>query len=399
MATLLFLIISIAFIGLGLPDSLFGSAWPAIYSELNLPISYANFVTTLISLGTVISSVFAARLVKKLGTGLVTFLSTLLTTFSLLIFSFGGNIIWFCLLAMPLGFGAGAIDASLNDYVSVHYSSTHMSFLHCFYGIGVSLSPLLMSFALSSSNDWRKGYLFVFLILLSIAIVTMLALPLWKKVKEKDVQQDDFIPKTLPLIELSKIPAVRTAWIVFFSSVALEFTCGIWGCTYLVRAENLSESLSARILTFYYLGITVGRFVSGLVAKKIYPEKIVYIGYGFVAVAIVLFFLPLPPLYKGLALFLVGFGNGPSFPNLTFITPINFGKEISGSIIGSQMACCNLGILVVPPIFGFLAQWLGVEIFPIFILILYAAMISSTIIYSKQTYILRKKRNSEKPLI
>ena len=385
MATLLFIVISLVFVGLGLPDSLFGAAWPDIYSDLNLPISYANYVTTLISVGTVLSSLFASQLVAKLGTGLVTALSTLLTTIMLLVFSLGDNIIFFCLLSIPLGLGAGAIDAALNNYIAINYSSTHMSFIHCFYGVGVSASPLLMAFALAQTDSWQGGYHIIAIVMATITLIAFLALPLWKKVNGKKQEQKQVKEKPLSVFSLAKMPAVRVAWIVFFFTVALEFTCGIWGCTYLVQAEGLSESLAAATLTFYYLGITSGRAVSGVVSKWINPQKIVFFGYGIVALAIAILFLPIPATFKGVALFMIGFGNGPTFPNLTFLTPRYFGQDISGSVIATQTACCNIGILLMPPVFGFLAEWLGVEIFPICLAVLFVIMLVSTIIYAKRT--------------
>ena len=263
MITILFIIISIIFVGLGLPDSLFGSAWPAIYKELQLPISYANFVTMLISSGTVLASFFSARIIQKLGTGITTALSTMLSTFAILGFSFSNSMIWFCLLALPLGIGAGAIDAALNNYVAVHYSAKYMSFLHSFYGLGVTLTPFLMSLALTQNNDWRLGYRIIFYVMAGITVISFIALPLWKKVSATPQAQEKEQPtKTLSFRQLIKMPAVRISWIVFFTSVALEFTCGIWGCTYLVESEGLTQALSAKIQTLYYLGITVGRFVS-----------------------------------------------------------------------------------------------------------------------------------------
>lgn len=388
----LFLVICISAIGLGLPDSLFGSAWPAIYPQFNIPVSNANIVTVLISSGTVIASFFSAKLINKFGTGLITAISTLMSTVCLLGFSLVNSFWWFLPLAFPLGAGAGAIDAALNNFTAVHYSSRHMSFFHCFYGVGVAVSPLAMSFALSQNNDWRLGYRIIFIAMAIVAIIAFVSLPLWKKVQKKDSEEQSFSPKTLSLLQMAKMPAVRTAWVVFFSSVALEFTCGVWGCTFLVSSEGMTEATAAKFLTLYYVGMTLGRFCSGLVSKKIYPEKIVYIGYAIVGIAIVTIALPIPAVYKGVALFFIGFGNGPTFPNLTYLTPINFGKDISQSIIGTQMAFCNLGILLMPPVYGFLAQSVGAGSFSYYIIILYFVMLLSTIIYSYLTKKLRRQR-------
>ncbi len=389
MVTILFVAICIIFMGLGLPDSVLNSAWPAIYADLNLPFSYANFITVLVSLGTVISSLFAAKLIAKFGVGKVTFVSTLFSALCLFAFSFSNSMLFFCLLSIPLGLGAGAIDTALNNYTATNYSSMHMSLLHCFYGVGISISPFLMSFALGEDNNWRKGYVLVFAVMMVITLISFISLPLWKKVKSKQPEKD--IPqKTLSLKQMFCMPAVRSSVITFFCSVGLEFTCGIWACTYLVNVQNLSEALASRYLTFYYAGITIGRLISGFVSKKLNVEKIVYSGYSIVLMALILLFVPLPPIFKAMSLFFIGFGNGPTFPNLIYLTPKNFGSDVSQSIIGLQMATCNLGILIMPPVFGFLAQGLGLNIFPIFLSVLYLFMVIGTIVYNKQTYPLSK---------
>ena len=385
MITLLLLVIYIAFIGLGLPDSLLGSAWPAVYAELNIPVGYGSIISILISLGTVSASVFSARLINKFGTGVVTAISTGLSAVCLLGFSFAQSIWWFCLLGVPLGIGAGAIDAALNNYVATHYKSTHMNFLHSFYGVGVSLSPYLMSFALSVENNWRQGYRIVFYIMAGITLITVLAIPLWKKVKAIKTEEEQFTPKTLSIGKMIKTRAIRYTWLLFFSTCALEFTCGIWGCTFLVTAEGMSESLAAKFITFYYLGITAGRLISGFISTKLNQKKIVYIGYASVGVALILIALPIPPIVKGIGLFLIGLGNGPTFPNIIYLTPINFGKEVSQSIVGTQMACCNVGILLMPPLFGLLAQYIGAFLFPYYLIVLYVLMVLSTIIYTRLT--------------
>lgn len=390
--TLLLIVIYIVFIGLGLPDSVFGAAWPAIYPEFNQPVGNASIVTMLISSGTVIASFFSARLINKFGTGKITAFSTLLSALSLLGFALSNSLVWLCLLAFPLGFGAGAIDAALNNYVAVHYKSTHMCFLHSFYGVGVSLSPLLMSFALSFDNDWRLGFRIVFYILLGIAAISFLALPLWKKSQSTDkaitapkenLEKTESQPVTLSFKTMLKMPAVRVAWVLFFASVGLEFICGIWGCTYLVESEKVSESTAAQLLTFYYVGMTAGRFISGLISNKIKQTVIVFTGYAIVASAIIMLILPLPPLVKGVALLMIGLGNGPTFPNLAYLTPKFFGQDISQSIMGTILTACNVGILVMPPLFGVLAQYVSASTFPYMLAAMFALMLVSTVIYIK----------------
>lgn len=384
MATLLFVIISITFIGLGLPDSLLGSAWPAIYPDLNIPVSYANFITILISLGTVTASFFSAKLINKFGTGPLTAVSTAISAIALLGFSLSNSVLWLCLIALPLGAGAGAIDSALNNYVAVHYKSNYMSFMHCFYGVGVALSPYVMSFALSLNNNWRLGYRIIFIVLAVIAIIAFCSLPLWKKMSKLPNQKENEVePITLSFSAMAKMPAVKISWLIFFSSVALEFTCGVWGCTYLVNAEGLSESFSAKMLTLYYLGMTLGRFVSGLITNKIKPLTTVFCGYSIVSIAIVLLLLPVPAVLKGISLFLIGFGNGPTFPNLIYLTPVYFGKNRSQSIVSSQMTSCNLGILLMPPVFGLIADFVDIKLFPVILAVLFVITLISTIAYNK----------------
>ncbi len=392
MLTFLFVIIAILFVGLGLPDSLLGSAWPVIYPEFNIGVSTANILTVLISLGTTVASLFSARLINKFGTGTVTAVSTFVSCFTLLGFSLSPSIWWLVLLSIPLGAGAGAIDSALNNFVATHYNSTIMNFSHCFYGLGVAISPAIMSFALSLNNDWRLGYRTVFFIMLAVAVIATLSIPMWKKIRTKDEEQD-VKPKTLSLVELAKMPAVRAAWILFFSSVALEFTCGIWGCTFLVSSEGMLEAEAAKFLTFYYIGMTAGRFTSGVVSKKLHPKTINNIGYSIAGVAIAVLIAPVPATVKGVALFMIGFGNGPTFPNLTYLTPINFGKDISQSVIGTQMACCNLGIVLMPPVFGFMAQFIGTNVFPFYLAVLFVVMVISTVIYNQRVKAMHEKRN------
>ncbi len=385
MATILLLIIYAVFIGLGIPDSSFGPAWPAIFPDFNVPVSFANFVEMTVSLGTITASFFSAKIINKLGTGLVVTLSTILSGFALLGFAFSPSFWFMIVLSIPMGIGAGAIDSALNNYVATHYKPRHMSFLHCFYGVGVSLSPLLMSFALSDNNDWRLGFRIMFYLMLVIIITALIALPLWKKNEPQNADSEQLeSPITLSIKKMAKSRAVRLSWLLFFSTCALEFTCGWWGATFLVKAEGLSEASAAKFITFYYLGMTMGRFVSGLIANKLSQKRIVSIGYSITAIAIATLFLPIPPAFKGVALFMIGFGNGPTFPNMIYLTPVFFGKRVSASIVGTQLACCNLGIMLMPPLFGLLTE-ISATIFPYFLSACFILMALSTILYIRQS--------------
>ena len=383
MATLLLFFIYFIYIGLGIPDSAIGSAWPSIYPDLNLPIGYASFITVIISLCTASSSFFSAKLINKFGTGLVTAVSTLVTAIALLGFSKSTSIWWLCVSSIPAGFGAGAIDAALNDYVAIRYKSSSVSFLHCFYGIGVALTPFLMSFALKD-NNWRLGYRLIFYIQIGIALVSFAVLPLWKKVKAQNPSQDDYTPIALSYPKMAKIPEVRLGWLVFFTTCGLEFSCNTWATSFFVNTEKATEAVASLFLTFYYLGITVGRFISGLLAKKLSNKSIVLLGYILVAIAIILLILPVATIIKGIALCMIGLGNGPSFPNLIYLTPKCFGKECSRSIIASQMAMCNIGILVIPMLFGLVANNISVSLFPYFLLLLYVIIVPSMLVYFRQ---------------
>ena len=360
MATLLVIIIFVTYIGLGIPDSLFGTAWPAIYSEFDLPISYSNFVTGLMYTGTIISSLLSARLTKKLGTPLVVALSTFLTAVAIFGFSFSKNMFMLCLCTIPLGLGAGAIDNVLNSYVALNYKATHVNFLHCSYGVGVTLSPFLMSFALKNSNDWQGGYRTMFVFQLALTLMCFLSIPVWKKVKEQKAIEDETRVVSIP--DLLKIPIARASLVIYFGSCAIESICLAWGSTFLVNSKGLTPDKAAAMITFYFIGMTLGRFLSGVLANRILPKKIIIIGESITLIAIILTFAGNPSI-AGLGLFLIGLGNGPIFPNMTHLTPIHMGRDISRSFIGLQGAVSYGSILLSPISFGLLAEKFSTDIF------------------------------------
>lgn len=363
MATLLVIIIFATYVGLGIPDSLFGTAWPAIYTEFNLPISYSNFVTGLMYMGTIVSSLLSARLTKKLGTPLVVAISTALTAIALFGFSVSKNMIMLCLFSIPLGLGAGAIDNVLNTYVALNYKATHVNFLHCSYGVGVALSPFLMSLALKNSNNWQGGYRIMFFFQLALTVLCFLSIPIWKKVKEQKAEEDETRVVSIP--ELLKIPIARASLVIYYSSCAIESVCLAWGSTFLVNSKGLTPDKAAGMITFYFIGMTLGRFISGLIANKVSPKRIIVFGETVVLFAIILTFFQNPTLAT-VGLFLIGLGNGPVFPNMTHLTPIHMGRDISQSFIGLQGAVAYGSILISPITFGLLAEKLSTDIFSIF---------------------------------
>ena len=378
MATLLVLVIFTAYIGLGVPDSLFGSAWPAIYVELGLPLSSQSAVTILVSLATVISSLLSNRLINRFGTNVVTAISTSVTALALLGFTFSNHLVFLCLSAVPLGLGAGAIDVAQNTYVAKHYNARIMNFLHCFYGVGVALSPILMSIGLKNYG-WRMGYFLAFIVQATISIITIVALPLWKKVHPiEKLSVEEKKERNLSLINLSKNPAVLAMWGVFIFSCGIESVCTSWSSTFFVTYKGLDASVSAQITALYFVGLTLGRFVSGLVASKVSPQNLITCGCSIIVVAIILLALPIKGIVCAtIGLTLVGFGVGPIYPNFTYLTPIIFGEKKSQAVIGSQMALTYVSVMLSPLIFGLIAEKVGTFIFPYMLIILFVLFVTS----------------------
>lgn len=375
MATLLITIIYAAFIGLGLPDSLFGASWPSIYTEFGLPISLGGLVTCICCGATLISSLLSSRLIKLLGTNRLTAFCTLLTAISLLGYSFSPNIIFICCLALPLGLGAGSIDTALNNYVALHYSASQMSFLHCFYGVGVTISPFVLTLVFRNGMTWRTGYRIMAIVQFSLALILFATLPVWKKVHgEKLTEEEDF--ETLSLKQAASINGVKVMWLLFICSCTIEVSVGNWSSTYLVEHKHLSNELAAASVTFYFLGMAAGRFFSGLLAKKLHSWQIIKIGLILLGAALFLLLLSSNRILTILALMLIGLGNGPMFPNFNYLTPENFGKKKSPAIIGTQMAVSSFAILTGPVICGLLGQWLGMRSFPFYLIAFYILMLA-----------------------
>jgi len=350
MVTLL-IVIYISFIGVGLPDSMLGVAWPAIYTEFDLPISLAGFISMTISACTVISSLVSARLNDRFGTGKVTAISTILTVIALFGFALSPNIVWIFAMAIPLGLGAGAIDSGLNSFVALHYSTAQMNFLHCFYGMGVALSPYLMSVALGSEGNWRKGYIIVATIQAVIAAVTVLALPVWKKYDKRTDMPEDERPKLLSIPQMLKMPAVCFTCLVFFGGCAVELTFGGWASTYFVNAKGILADKAAQVTMLFYIGLAMGRFLSGVLAKKLSSWQMIWLSGGILFVAIIALMFPLGIGASAVVLFFAGLGVGPLFPNMLHLTPVNFGKDVASSIMGLQMTSTYIGIMTMPPLF------------------------------------------------
>ncbi len=373
MSGLLLIIIYVAFIGLGVPDSLLGSAWPAMHTELGVPIEIVSVFTFLVSGCTVLSSMFSTKILNKLGTAKVTAFSTAMTAFSLLGFSLSPSYLFMIPLAIVLGLGAGAIDSGLNNYVALHCKASHMNFLHCFYGVGVSLSPYIMSLAFSNVG-WRGGYRYAFYVQLAISLLLIFSIPLWKK-NSSTQETDEESGVTLSIAEMIKKSEVRQVWIIMLMTNAIEYACGVWGSTYLVKEKGFEIEHGALALTVYYVGMSIGRFVSGLLANKIKTWKRIFIGCVILAPAIVIMLLPLNGVFAVVGLFLIGLGNGSIYPNMIHLTPHNFGKEVSQSIMGSQIAFAYIGVMLAPPMVSLISTVFGISVYPVFLALLYIIMI------------------------
>ena len=369
---LLLAVIYIAFIGLGLPDSLFGTAWPAVYQEWSLPFSYGSFVVTVIYGGTMLSSLLSARMIARFGTNRVAAFSTALTAVAMAGFSLSQHYAALCLLAVPLGIGAGSIDTALNNYVATHFSSRHMSFLHCFYGVGVVASPFILSLVMHGEGGWRNGYRIVFLIQTGIALLLFATPRLWRESRGNEPKP----PQSLSLREIAAIPGVKLTWGLFLADCAFESTCGSFGGTYLVETRGLTAEAGARIVMLYYVGLALARFLAGLIGDRLHSWTLVRIGQGFLAAGTAALFCPGGALPAAVGLFLLGFGIGPIFPSLMYLTPSAFGEERSTAIIGTQMAVSSLTSMTVPILCGWLGRRFGMEILPFHLLFFFVFMIA-----------------------
>ena len=379
----LLVVIFICFIGVGLPDSVLGSAWPVIYQELNLPISLAGYISATVSACTIVSSLMSARVIKRFGVGGVTAVSTVMTAAALFGFAFTHHPVWLFVLAVPLGLGAGSIDTALNNFVALHYSASKMNFMHCFYGMGVAVSPYLMSAALSVNNNWRRGYIFVAVIQIVISIVAFLALPLWKKAANKDAGDNGSESRILSLSQMLRMPMALMSSFAFLTVCAVELTAGGWSSSFFVNAKGVSAEHAARIAMLFYIGLTVGRFLSGLLARRLSRWAIVHMACLVMLCSIALLMLPVPVAVCAAALLFLGVGVGPIFPNLTHLTPTIFGRDISGSIMGLQQTASYVGIMLMPWLFGLIAEKLSTALFPFYLLALYGFFILALLLLEK----------------
>ncbi len=383
MYSLLLALIYIAFISLGLPDSLLGSGWPVMHDALNVSISYMGIVTMVISGGTIVSSLLSDRLTRKLGTRMVTVISVFLTAIALLGFSFSNEFWMLIVFAIPYGLGAGAIDAALNNYVALHYTSKHMSWLHCFWGVGTIVSPFIMSYAITNST-WNSGYRIVAFIQLGIALLLLTTLPVWKVNQKKSGIVDG--AKSIGLIGALKIKGVPTLLIGFFAYCAAEATAINWASTYMVEVKKISADLAARFASLFFIGLTVGRFIGGFIMNRLGDRKMIILGTCILSCGVISLMIPVEyPIVSLVGFIIIGLGCAPIYPCIIHSTPGNFGAENSGAIIGIQMASAYVGSTFIPPLFGLLGNSISFRVLPVYLAVFVFIMISMTELTSRIT--------------
>ncbi|WP_457098518.1 MFS transporter [Microbacterium sp. P5_E9] len=386
MYSLLLAIIYIAFISLGLPDSLFGAGWPVMHQDLDVPIAFAGILTMIIAGGTILSSLASERITRRFGVGLVTAVSVGMTAAALVGFSVSGSFWMLCLWAIPYGLGAGAVDAALNNYVAVHYAARHMNWLHACWGLGASISPFIMSYALGSGLGWSSAYLIVGIIQAVLTFALLISIPLWGKVNpivpsghdvdEAEATGDEPSGRGrshVPLARAIRIPGVLLILTAFFAYCALESTAILWASTYLVTDRGVAPATAAAFASLFLLGITAGRFLAGFFADRVGDRLMIRGGFATVGLGVVLLALPAETTVLALVgLVTLGLGCAPIYPAIIHSTPVNFGRRNSQAIIGIQMAAAYTGSTFAPLLFGAISAWTGMWIFPLFLAVLVA---------------------------
>ena len=375
MTHLLIAIIYLAFISLGLPDAVFGGSWPTMYQEFGVPVSYAGIVTVIISIGTIISSLLSDRMTYKLGTGKVTALSVAMTAIALFGFSMSHSFVELCLWSIPYGLGAGGVDASLNNYVAVHYSSRIMSWLHCMWGVGAMTGPYVLGFVLTGGGIWNTGYRVIALMQVVLTIVLVVSLPIWKKREVVIDEKGEEVPaQALSMKEILSIKGAKDIMIAFFCYCALEQTAGLWASSYMVLHKGVPEAVAASYASMFYIGITVGRFFSGFLTMKFNDKQMIRLGMALLAIGVLVLFLPLSEYIALAGFVLIGVGCAPIYPCIIHSTPDIFGADKSQAIVGVQMASAYMGSLLMPSLFGIIANHITVSLLPMYLCVILAVM-------------------------
>ena len=382
MVSLLLPVIYLAFISLGLPDALLGAAWPSMYQGLGAGLSWAGGVSMIISAGTVISSLASDALTARLGPGKVTALSVGMTAAALFGFSASTAFWQLCLWAIPYGLGAGSVDAALNNYVALHYESRHMSWLHCMWGLGASGGPVIMGWALARGS-WQGGYRIISVLQVVLTAIIVFSLPLWKRPGEETGEEIRHEHRTLP--QLMKVPGVPEVMVTFACYSVVETTTGMWAASYCTLQRGIDAGTAASWASLFYVGITVGRFLSGFLAMKLNDHQMINLGFVLIAAGIVPILLPLGNEALVVGLVTVGLGCAPIYPSIIHETPLNFGRGLSMALTGVQMAAAYIGNVLFPPLFGLLAQYISISLYPWYLLAALAVMAAMSAALHRKT--------------
>ena len=382
MIHLLLAVIYLAFISLGLPDSLLGSSWPMMYGPMGVSVSYAGIVSVIISCGTVVSSLLTDRLTRRIGAGVITAASVGMTALALLGFSFSTEFWMLCVLAVPYGLGAGSVDATLNNYVAVHYASRHMSWLHCMWGIGASVGPYIMGACLAAGGSWPSGYQTIGLIQIFLSAILFISLPLWRKTAQKEAAS---VQQPISLGQIFRIPGAKAMILAFFCYCGVECTLFLWSSSYLVLHRGIAEAPAATFAGLFYLGMTIGRALNGFLTMRWKDSALIRMGAAIMVLGIIILLIPAGQTLALIGLVVVGLGCAPVYPCIIHSTPETFGPERSQAVIGVQMAGAYLGGLLMPPLFGLIANHVNIALFPVYLLLLAAAMIFSYQLLQCQT--------------
>ncbi len=404
--------IYLAFISLGLPDSLLGSAWPSMYPNLGAGVSWAGIVSMIIAAGTIVSSLASDRLTRTLGTGRVTAFSVLMTAAALLGFSFSSSFWMLCLCAIPYGLGAGSVDAALNNFVALHYPARHMSWLHCMWGIGASVGPMIMGWAITGGLRWNGGYQIIAVIQIILTALLFLTLPLWKMAPAPildtasdtakaavteannsttgatadksgnnavsaaaDASGNHPAAERLTFFQILRRRGIKEVLICFFCYSAMEGAAGMWAASYCTIERGITAEQAAQWASLFYLGITAGRFICGFITLKFNDRNMIRIGQVTAAIGLICVILPLGNAVLLAGLILIGCGCAPIYPSIIHETPANFGRELSQAVIGIQMAAAYTGTCLIPPLFGMIAEHASFALYPYFLGIILLLMI------------------------
>ncbi len=381
--TALLVIIYISFISLGLPDALLGAAWPVMSADLGASLSLAGVLSMIVAGGTIVSSLMSERVIRRFGTGRVTAFSVLLTAIALLGFSLLPRFWMMCLMAVPLGLGAGSVDTALNNFVALHYKARHMNWLHCFWGVGATVGPMIMSAYLAIKGGWKLGYGTIGLIQVVLVVVLFASLPLWKRAARGEAESEQSAQPMPTMRQTLRTPGVRFAMLSFFAYCALELTTGLWGSSFLVIVKGVTAEAAARWISFYYLGITAGRFATGFLSFKLSNNAMIRLGLGIIALGLLAVLLPLGNVLLQIGFVLIGLGCAPIFPGMLHETPVRFGTGLSQRLIGLQMASAYVGSTFMPLLFGAIAQYVTINLFPYYLLAMLALMAVSNLLVNR----------------